>query len=560
MLTQLINTRYAITKINRPYKHQVVIIAFLFCLFSLPGNAQTIVSNCNPNGWVRSATSASSVVFHATGPGTPTMPFGSAQFFVSPGVNEGARLMNSSFAGSLLTQVSELNYFSYIQEFGSGALRAEGIYLELIVDYNSDGSADDTLYYQPLYQNLFLTLTYGQWQFWDGLTGLWWSAHGVANATPGVGVKPLSDIIALNPNAKMLQFGLGAGYVTGSWNYFLANADAFKIKVGTLPGMVYNFENQADADNDGICDNVDNCPNIPGNGNAYYKDQDNDSYGNKNSSIVDCSQPLGYVLNSEDCNDFNANIHPGATEICNNVDDDCDGIIDEGAAIYVNAGYDQSVFYAGPGVVVPNYITCATLTSTTSGGTGTFTYSWSNGATTQSITVCPSVSTIYVVTVTDTHGCTSTDDVFVAVTDATCAGPGGGNGGGNGVGNNYILVCKDAQERCIKVKDLQRYLDDGYTFGPCYTGRGGGGSFAQVNPDTDPSSGKFSIDLSRMQCQKVKVIISTNDQVVEERHVRAGFKDDVEFFDLSSRGSGVYYIKIIGENIVYNSKIQVNPK
>ena len=43
-----------------------------------------------------------------------------------------------------------------------------------------------------------------------------------------------------------------------------------------------------------------------------------------------CSQPAGYALAIGDCNDNNASVNPGATEICNSIDDDCDTQINEG--------------------------------------------------------------------------------------------------------------------------------------------------------------------------------------------------------------------------------------
>jgi len=63
---------------------------------------------------------------------------------------------------------------------------------------------------------------------------------------------------------------------------------------------------------------------------TFYRDQDGDGFGNSAISISACASPAGYVGNSTDCNDANALVKPGATEICNGIDDDCDGQVDEG--------------------------------------------------------------------------------------------------------------------------------------------------------------------------------------------------------------------------------------
>ena len=61
------------------------------------------------------------------------------------------------------------------------------------------------------------------------------------------------------------------------------------------------------------------------------RDADADGYGNSGLTNSSCAQPTGYVSNNTDCNDGSASVHPGASETCNSVDDDCDGLVDDGA-------------------------------------------------------------------------------------------------------------------------------------------------------------------------------------------------------------------------------------
>ena len=61
----------------------------------------------------------------------------------------------------------------------------------------------------------------------------------------------------------------------------------------------------------------------------FYKDDDGDGYGTT-STLQACGAPQGYVAQSGDCNDNNKSIHPNAKELCNEVDDNCNGYTDEG--------------------------------------------------------------------------------------------------------------------------------------------------------------------------------------------------------------------------------------
>lgn len=76
---------------------------------------------------------------------------------------------------------------------------------------------------------------------------------------------------------------------------------------------------------------------------TFYRDADGDTYGNALVTTTACSAPTGYVANSTDCDDANAAIKPGATEVCGNgIDDNCDGVIDETNLIwYIDADGDS---------------------------------------------------------------------------------------------------------------------------------------------------------------------------------------------------------------------------
>jgi hypothetical protein len=114
-----------------------------------------------------------------------------------------------------------------------------------------------------------------------------------------------------------------------------------------LPGDVYYGQ---DGDSDGYY-RMSGCPelgNPSGEGywdcddtnNAittttdFYRDADNDTFGDPYNSYEACVVPEGYVANNTDCDDTENTAYPGAAEICgDNKDNNCDGTIDEGCNV-----------------------------------------------------------------------------------------------------------------------------------------------------------------------------------------------------------------------------------
>lgn len=66
----------------------------------------------------------------------------------------------------------------------------------------------------------------------------------------------------------------------------------------------------------------------------YYPDQDQDGYGDPTQGQRSCLPLAGYVDNALDCDDASAASHPGATELPDGLDNDCDGTPDDPPLAY----------------------------------------------------------------------------------------------------------------------------------------------------------------------------------------------------------------------------------
>jgi hypothetical protein len=124
------------------------------------------------------------------------------------------------------------------------------------------------------------------------------------------------------------------------------------------------------------CDSTVNLTLTIVSGFTYYADTDEDGYGDPNVSVESCTQPMGYVTNADDCNDTDASlpaiyyadndldgygagsellfcsfpgvgysifntdcddddeqVFPGAVELCDGKDNDCNGFVDDGLTL-----------------------------------------------------------------------------------------------------------------------------------------------------------------------------------------------------------------------------------
>ncbi len=99
-----------------------------------------------------------------------------------------------------------------------------------------------------------------------------------------------------------------------------------------------------------VCDGIDNdCDGQTDEelARTWYLDEDGDGYGGATVNDTECAQPDGYVSDPGDCADDDPAVYPGATDICDEKDNDCDNVTDEDPDLTFYADLDGDGYGAG---------------------------------------------------------------------------------------------------------------------------------------------------------------------------------------------------------------------
>jgi hypothetical protein len=239
----------------------VTVIGALIIVAVAAASSTVVVTPTNMDGWAEDSTPPADVQF-VNGPGTPPLGSASAQFTVDASGATDAELRNGLYDGLKLSNITQMDYWTYVTTNGGGANNSsQAVYILLNVDRDNNGSVDDQLFFEPAYQSgTYSTLPYsgtipnqcgsnpncvsiGVWQHWDAAIGGWWSLNDSAFGPP---LTKLADYATQYPNAVIrngtgttkggLRLTAGFGGPT-DWGNFNGNTDAF-----TINGITYDFE------------------------------------------------------------------------------------------------------------------------------------------------------------------------------------------------------------------------------------------------------------------------------------------------------------------------------
>ncbi len=203
---------------------------------------------------------------------------------------------------------------------------------------------------------------------------------------------------------------------------------------------------------------------------------------------------------------------------------------------------------------------CSDLSAFALAGTPPFTFSWNTSAVGADVTVCPTVTTNYSVTITDANGCTDTEMAVVNVVNACCEG-------------TNVIVCVGTETLCVDSDAVAALIDEGATVGPCAEG---GRKIAKNNtaindnknvsavnvyPNPFTENAVFEVKLKETSSVKIEVMDYTGKKINELNNsslVAGTYKFNWNGNNAAgnSVANGIYFCRIIVNQDIQTVKVQ----
>jgi hypothetical protein len=214
------------------------------------GSGETRVTLAAMDGWTLQestcggAETGSLDIVNST-PQTPPLGTGSLEYREGADGNTFLQARNRNYNGLPLASITQLRYSTLVQQTGSGG---QAPYLNILVDWDGNGTADDQLFFEPVYQTGTYSgatvpnqgdVTEDEWQTWNARIGGWWA---LSAGTFGPPLVTWDSYVAAHPTARFSTAAAGAlRVVTGcggaAWSNFIGNSDDVVVNSDR-----YNFE------------------------------------------------------------------------------------------------------------------------------------------------------------------------------------------------------------------------------------------------------------------------------------------------------------------------------
>ena len=200
---------------------------------------------------------------------------------------------------------------------------------------------------------------------------------------------------------------------------------------------------------------------------------------------------------------------------------------------------DQSTLAAEAGADANTYFgytptECADLSGSASGGATPYTYAWEGAGNNQDVTVCPSSTTVYTLTVTDSDGCTATDNVTVNVTNVKCKG-------------KKVQICHSGSTECVNESEVASHLAHGDYLGECGSANKREVEETETEPETTltvyPNPTDHLLHVKLVNTEEVESVTLFDLSGTVILHVKAPVSDQITL-DVRSLSVGIYILSV----------------